>query len=136
MIPVSKDKLSKLKYVYKVHQDSKDNIHLEKYPIIYINKYYVYYKANGDQMLNILSTRNIEEKFPDNYDFGRYNSIYFWFSDYKTQEEVNKNFNELKYLALEHQKNQKIQQISKSIKEREDELKQLQKELEMYNNGR
>ena len=38
MIPVSKDKLSKLKYVYKVHQDSKDNIHLEKYPIIYINK--------------------------------------------------------------------------------------------------
>ena len=136
MIPVSKDKLSKLKYVYKVHQDSKDNIHLEKYPIIYINKYYVYYKANGDQMLNILSIRNIVEKFPDNYDFVRYNSIYFWFSDSKTQEEVNKNFNELKYLALEHQKNQKIQQISKSIKEREDELKQLQKELERYNNGR
>ena len=136
MLPVSKDKISKLKYVYKVHQDAQDNIHLEKYPIVYINQYYVYYKANGDQMLHILSIRDIKEKFPENYDFRRYNALYFWFSDYKTQKEVNKNFNELKYQVAEYKKNKKIKEINNLIKNREKELQKLQEELKRYQDAK
>lgn len=51
-------KLSQYKYIYVLtFNGSKEypSISLQKFPIIYINKKYLYYKENGDDMLKVLN---------------------------------------------------------------------------------
>lgn len=136
MLPVDKDKISKLKHIYQVRQDAENNIHIEKFPIIYINSKFIYYKANGDDMLSILPVKDIREKFPDDYDVRRYNAIYFWFSAYKSQREIDEEINDLKYQIKESEKTKKIKELNNSIRKKIEELQKMQKELERYENGR
>lgn len=39
--------LSKIKYIYYIHGDINDCMHVEKYPVIYINSDLVYFKMQG-----------------------------------------------------------------------------------------
>lgn len=63
MLEIDKSKLSKLKYIFEIYTDYMGNIHCEKFPIIYINEHYVYYKKSGDDMLTYVPVSNILSSF-------------------------------------------------------------------------
>lgn len=52
--------LSKQKYIYKTYKNHLGELHCEKYPVIYANKEYVYYKAS-DVVLEHTGTSYIHD---------------------------------------------------------------------------
>lgn len=57
---LDKETLSQYKYVYYLHSQY-GKIHIEQYPVVYINQEYVYYKRPGDSRLNYGMTSTISK---------------------------------------------------------------------------
>lgn len=51
--------LSKIKYIYRIYESKDYVLHLEKYPVIYINSEILYFKVHGNKMLNSIYINNI-----------------------------------------------------------------------------
>lgn len=136
MIPVSKDKLSKLKNIYIIYKNSCDEIHIEQFPIVYINKNFVYFVINKNAELQKVRTKNVKEFFPneDNIDdISIYGYNYFWFADCeKTKEEIST----IKLMAKIKNQNKKAKEISNKIDKYSNEIERLKKELKGLENGR
>ena len=136
MIPVSKDKLSKLKNIYIIYKNSCDEIHIEQFPIVYINKNFVYFKTNKCAELQKVRTKNVKEFFPneDNIDdISKYGYNYFWFADCeKTKEDISI----IKLMAKIKNQNKKEKEIKDKISKYNNEIKRLEKELNGLENGR
>lgn len=47
---MDKNNLSKLKYIYRIYESEDKKLHLERYPIVYINQEVVYFKTGRDNM--------------------------------------------------------------------------------------
>lgn len=54
--------LSKRKYIYHVHSNGKDAIHSERFPIIYVNKAFCYFKKSSSAELSWISTGSIKDR--------------------------------------------------------------------------
>lgn len=73
--------LSKMKYVYRIYCNAKNEVHLEKYPVIYANEDFVYYKQNGNARLSCIHRQFVHTDYP-NY-ITKYLDSIFWVSDEK-----------------------------------------------------
>ena len=51
--------LSKIKYIYRIYESKDYVLHLEKYPVIYINSEILYFKVHGNKMLNSIFVKNL-----------------------------------------------------------------------------
>lgn len=51
--------LSKMKYIYKIYESKDGVLHCEKFPIIYVNKKYVYFKSDDSGMLDFTTTEYV-----------------------------------------------------------------------------
>lgn len=58
--------LSKHKHIYQVYRSVDGAYHLEKYPVVYINKFYVYYHVNGSEPLDYVSRSRVHNGIDDN----------------------------------------------------------------------
>ena len=56
-----KDLSKKAKYIYRVYCAADDVVHVEKYPVIYVNKMYLYYKVPGDEYLHCVGMKLVNE---------------------------------------------------------------------------
>lgn len=78
---LDRETLSKQKYIYYVYEADK-TFHVEKYPIIYINSEYVYFKTGRKNMLEHVSTPrvkdNLESVFERDYRYIWREDRYFW----------------------------------------------------------
>lgn len=57
--------LSKRKYVYALYKASDQTIHVEKYPVVYVNSEYCYFKTARLSTLHVETTRHIHEELTD-----------------------------------------------------------------------
>lgn len=63
--------LSKKKYIYTAYEASNGIIHIEKYPVVYLNKECVYFKKPGRVTLSMTYTYDVNDSFSAN-------NICFW----------------------------------------------------------
>jgi hypothetical protein len=55
---VDKETLSKHKYIYTIDSGAKS---IQRFPVIYVNKHYVYYKVPANQGLNCIRTEIVHD---------------------------------------------------------------------------
>ena len=55
--------LSKIKHIYKIYRSPNNYWHCEKYPVIYVNKKYLYYKIGADEELVSKRIDYIQDSF-------------------------------------------------------------------------
>lgn len=83
--------MSKQKYIYYVYESDK-TLHIEKFPIIYINSEFVYFKTGRKNALeNVRTSRvkdNLEDIFKHDYHFVWREDRYFWNSVENPEEVV------------------------------------------------
>lgn len=59
---MDKQNLSKIKYIYRIYKSAEDNqVHIEKYPVVYVNSNYTYYKVANKQELQWVGTPKVYE---------------------------------------------------------------------------
>lgn len=84
MSEISKETLSKRKFIYRLYDDRVGLPHIEKYPVIYINEEYVYFKVAGKQELGCKEIRYTKKGLSDyinkNY-YGYTRESFFWEED-------------------------------------------------------
>lgn len=82
---MDKENLCKRKHIYYVHTDSNGNNHIEKYPVIYINSEYVYFKKARKNELGRTYTswvkKDLKSVFEKDYRFLWDRDRYFWIND-------------------------------------------------------
>lgn len=82
---MDKKNLCKHKHIYYVHTDSNGNNHIEKYPVIYINSEYVYFKrARKNELGHIYTSfvkNDLKSVFEKDYMFLQDRDRYFWINN-------------------------------------------------------
>lgn len=81
---MTKQDLSKIKYVHRIYSNWKKEVHMEKYPVIYSNHEYVYYKPRGDTRLSVIRTERILTDYPKI--FTKDSDDIFWTTDEKIKD--------------------------------------------------
>lgn len=121
-IMLNKETLSKQKYIYTVYISKDGVIHSEKFPVIYINKTYVYYKTPEKENLTyryIAEVYDSLEKFPEEKIYSLYDNYcprtFFWnIKDApKTLKEFREKYNKAKYEKTKEEEKQKVEQAKK-----------------------
>ena len=78
----NKETLSKHKYIYYVYETADKTIHIEKFPVIYINSKYVYYKRHRKDELDKVYVGYVKDSLADvynkDYKFISESDRYFW----------------------------------------------------------
>lgn len=76
---MDKEFLSKCKYFYILTCDE-ERLHIQKFPIIYINQHYVYYRINGADILSFVDLWRVKDDISeiDLADLDRYSRRYLW----------------------------------------------------------
>lgn len=115
---MNKSELSKRKYIYKVYQSCGDNsFHIERYPIIYTNSAYVYFKVANKQELGRVDFRRIKDRISDlklTVDSTLYSGEYIWYDPNITDSEFNritKEFRRKQYEGLIEDKKNEIKRL-------------------------
>lgn len=143
-----KKELCKMKHIYHIYMSKDDSIHIEKFPIVYINKNYVYFKGASDIELSKIELKKcyynlsdiicyinglIESKKINNYfEFSR------WFFNMNMTENqlYNENITCIKKLIYQYDSYQKIlsgfKQVENDKKRFESNINDLNKRIERY----
>lgn len=76
---MDKEFLSKCKYFYILTCDE-ERLHIQKFPIIYINQHYVYYHINGSDNLDYVDLSYVQDDLSkiDLTGLSRYSRRYLW----------------------------------------------------------
>lgn len=76
---MDKEFLSKCKYFYILTCDE-ERLHIQKFPIIYINQHYVYYHINGADNLDYVDLSYVQDDISkiDLTGLSRYSRRYLW----------------------------------------------------------
>ena len=139
--------LSKCKYIYRVYVSKTDEFHCEKYPIVYANNRYAYFKITGDERLNEISIARVLDNIndiPNDIPFYRGSSIYFWSDNCITKEtfdifkkkmevdrlkrEMRQIENRLAYLKRSYELSApKMEVLKKQLEELENEISKMDK---------
>lgn len=137
--------LSKCKYIYRVYV-AKDTItHIEKYPVVYANKMYIYFRDGRGYALNTVYTKDVLTRDPiannlkirEVVNFYPYScrpvNLYIWDENGIDTIEIDRIYKQIKAAYDKRLIDQKIKYVN-NLKERyEGELKELErltKELE------
>lgn len=82
---IDKENLCKHKWIHYIYTNSNGDNHIEKYPVIYINSKYVYFKRGRDEKLGMTYTSfvkvNLADVFKSDYKFLSENNRYFWINE-------------------------------------------------------
>ena len=62
---IDKENLSKIKYIHYIHGDDIGSHHVEKYPVVYINSTYVYFRVNGTPELKCINLSSVWARYSD-----------------------------------------------------------------------
>lgn len=124
--------LSKRKYIYKIYQATDGMFHIEKFPIIYANSAYVYFKVANKQELQHVRLQYIKDDITDlsflNNCCNR-NGLYVWNDPRVSESELDQKAKEFKRKQLDVMINQQLDEI-KRIKNRYEYAVRRLKELE------
>lgn len=103
--------LSKQKYIYKIYQTYDGMFHIEKFPIIYANSAYVYFKVANKQELQCVGLRYIKDDITDlSFLNNSCNTrgLYVWNNPLVSENELDQRVKEFKRIQLDalikHQK--------------------------------
>lgn len=83
--------LSKRKHIHYLHEDSDGVFHIEKYPVVYSNSEYTYFKSGRKQMLGMIHTSKILDS-TKNVDLSNsftYYGAYAWEAEENSLEIIN-----------------------------------------------
>ena len=83
--------LSKRKHIHYLHEDGDGVFHIEKYPVVYSNSEYTYFKSGRKQMLGMIQTNKIFDS-TDNVDLANsfaYYGSYVWEAEENALEIIN-----------------------------------------------
>lgn len=83
--------LSKRKYIHYLHEDSDGVFHIEKYPVVYSNSEFTYFKSGRRQMLGMIQTSKILDS-TKNVDLSNsftYYGAYAWEAEENSLEIIN-----------------------------------------------
>lgn len=83
---MDKTTLSKHRWIYEMYINGNNEVHIERYKVIYINGSYVYYIRGGDDMLSYMYLSNvfnnieefIAEQRVENFLASAYQRVFFW----------------------------------------------------------
>lgn len=115
---LDKATLSKQKYIYCVYAGKDDSIldgklHIERFPVIYINSKYVYFKFPGDEALTLEAISSVKDSLDSLTDYDidclRWNRKYFWVMD-KNAPETLKEIKEKRNQKMLKEKKEKARQ--------------------------
>lgn len=127
--------LSKLKYIYRVYESSDKVLHIEKYPIIYINSKVVYFKdVRKQEYIHRKDLNQVKDSFVDFYtsSWGDYPCFdrYFW----NVETNVYDIYNELKEKHEEFRINEKIKKTKEQMENSKRMYERYLKEYEELKN--
>ena len=123
--------LSKLKYIYRIYESSDKILHLEKYPIIYINSEVVYFKmARKQEDIHKKDFKNIKQEIKKYYtstylNYPCYNEYYL-----DTEKNINDIFIILKQQQEYYRANEDMVNIEKRYNKAKDKYEEALKEYE------
>jgi hypothetical protein len=133
--------LSKIKYIYKIYEsvDNVDNVlHLEKYPVIYINSEMLYFKVHGSKMLHSIYLSSILDSYTE-YKKHFWSKFFFGIST-----DINDIFEDLKKQQSKYKLKQEKDKYEKALNELKklyeqsikqlDTVKKLREEVDKINN--
>lgn len=117
-----KKTLSKQKYIYTAYISSDGILHVEKFPVIYINKTLVYYKRPGIDTLGCKSIKDVYDSFKslpyekiNTLYYYSYQTVLFWSAKDtpKTIEELKLRYEEEKYKKEKEETEQKVKEAKR-----------------------
>ena len=100
---MDKTTLSKHKHIHRLYYADDGKYHIEKFPVVYMNEKYTYFKTGRQQMLVHVRTDavyNSCEEFDEEH-LWRYVSIYFWEAEENALEIVRRKKEECRRKTLE-----------------------------------
>lgn len=136
MSEISKETLSKRKFIYRLYDDRVGLPHIEKYPVIYINEEYVYFKVAGKQELAWRRLRDTRKGLSDyiNYDenkhFGHWKESFFWEDDIDL-ERLYLDINEQRKMLQKKLRAKELIQKELTVQRLEKDYKKALNELEL-----
>lgn len=120
---LDKEMLSKQKYIYCVYSGKDDCLNVERFPIIYINNRYVYYKKPGSETLDYKSISFVKDSLNSLKDYEinhlRFQRELFWNVDENIPETLDSLKKKYKDMKIKREKAEAKEQldISKRIYE-------------------
>ena len=125
--------LGKLKYIYKIYMSINKIAHCERYPVIYINDEYCYYKDSGKK-LEYISTSRIQKQFSSSKDLkiSKFGLGTYYFtklnSSFNSEKITLEVFKEKYQEKLEAAK-QSVQRATKSLDQEKAKLKTIESNI-------
>lgn len=112
---LDKETLSKQKYIYTAYVSSDGILHVEKFPVIYINKTLVYYKRPGIDTLGCKSIKDVYDSF-ESLPYEKINTLYYY--SYQTvlfwsAKDTPKTIEELKSRKEKEEAEQKLKEAKR-----------------------
>lgn len=129
---MDKTTLSKHRWIYIMYTNGNNEVHTERYKVIYINASYVYYISGGEDMLRHMSLsrvfNNLEEFISEGsierFLSSTYVTVFFW-------EPVGQvDYESLRRKAEKQNIEKKLAQNQERMKSLQEEQKALQKEID------
>lgn len=114
---LDKENLSKQKYIYCVYSENilDDKVHIERFPIIYINNKYVYFKVPGNESLTLKSISSVKDSLESLTDYEidclAWNHQYFWTMDKNAPETLKEIKEKRNQKILEQKRKQALQDL-------------------------
>lgn len=124
--------LYKNKYIYYIYESSDRKIHLEKYPIIYMNKEYVYYKQTNSDLLNYQSFRFIKNEY-DLPNVSKYYKGYYKFFIGIKEKDLKELVEKLKIQMEINYNHEKEKQAMSRLERAKHDYENALKEVELFN---
>ena len=132
------NELSKVKYIYRIYEAHDGLLHLQKYPVIYINKKYVYFKTAKSDKLDFILIGNVVSDFYKTYKskYYTYNITakfdeYFW--DYNDSiQELFLELKEKRYSVLNQRRLESLQKKYEEAKKEYIEFLKIGKSRKEY----
>lgn len=129
--------LSKVKYIYRIYESDNEVLHLERYPVIYINSKVVYFKtARQQEYLGCKQLKNVSDNFMQFYQkMTRYSTQsrasfdeYFW----NVETDVNKIYQDLIRQRFKMRQERDMQMKQRKLEKAKREYEAALKEIEIF----
>lgn len=128
---MDKTTLSKHRWIYKMYINSNNEVHVERYKVIYINASYVYYISGGEDMLRYMSLSSVFnnlEEFISEGNIERFLSSVYW-TVFFWEPVGQVDYESLRRKAEKQNIEKKIAQTQERMKSLQKEQKALQREI-------
>ena len=116
----------KNKYIYRIYESSDEVLHIQKYPIVYMNDNWIYYKVGRKQSLGCFNIENLKDPIISKYKT--------WYNEYfldVDENELKELFNDLQQQKAINISKCKEEQIRERFKKAKKEFQEALTELEI-----